>query len=74
MKRKRTLPRLRRYQDFTLGPRNGTIVEIRVVAGDKLVLYRVVAQGPYFLEDMASLRGIWERGPGWQFLPWLDPR
>jgi hypothetical protein len=61
--------RIKHYKDFTL-ERNGTRVEIRVVGSEKLVWYRVTAQGPYFLEDMANMRQTWTRGLGWQFLPW----
>lgn len=70
-KRKRRLPRIRQYKDVTF-VRNGTTIEIRIVAADKLVYYRVLAEGPYFLEDAANMRKIWTKSPGWRFLPWLE--
>lgn len=57
-----------RYQDFMFA-RDGTIVEIRVIDAEKLVYYRTIRQGPFFLDDMAGLRNVWTKGPEWQFLP-----
>lgn len=54
--------------------RNGTEVDLRIDGAEKIVYYHVVAQGPYFLEDMAHLRATWTKGAGWQFVPRPNPR
>jgi hypothetical protein len=61
--------RIRRYEDFTFA-RDGTIVEIRITENEKIAYYRVIRQGPFFLDDMANLRKVWTKGAEWQFLPW----
>lgn len=63
----------RRYQNTTMR-RNGTEVDLRIDGAEKIVYYHVVAQGPYFLEDMAHLRATWTKGAGWQFVPRPNPR